>query len=82
MPFNLSLPAPFLVMILITPPMASEPKTALAAPLKTSIRSILSVCKNAKSKAPVGLEGSFISTPSINTKVWFELAPRIKTEVC
>ena len=38
--------------------------------------------KWAKSTAPLPDAGSLTLMPSISTRVWFELAPRTKTEVC
>ena len=59
-------PVPFLVVILITPPIASAPHNILWAPRRISIRSILSVVRLAKLKLPdVAL---FITAPSMSTR--------------
>ena len=51
-------------------------------PRTTSMRSRFSVRKWAKSTAPLADEGSLTLMPSISTRVWLELAPRTKIEVC
>jgi hypothetical protein len=53
----------------------------LIGPRTTSIRSTLSSRKCAKLGAPLTWLGSPTRTPSINTRVWFALAPRRNTLV-
>ena len=60
-------PVPFFVVMLITPPMASEPQTVLWGPLRISIFSMLSKFIFPNSNPPVVFE--FAWTPSINTNV-------------
>jgi len=59
-----SVPIPGRVKIWTTPVTASEPYSTLAGPRTTSIRSMLSVVRFAKSNAPPGW---FTGTPSTST---------------
>src|SRR5437016_14241418 len=52
-PATLGVSRPRLVVMLITPPMASDPHSILWLPRRISIRSLLSVVRKAKSDAPV-----------------------------
>ena len=70
-------PVPFFVMMLITPPIASDPQSMLCAPRRISIRSMLSVVKFPKSNSPA--VGLLTMTPSTKTSVCEVLAPRIPT---
>ena len=71
----------FLVMILMTPPIASEPYLALAAPWITSIRSTFSVPSRWTSSAAPEYLSKSPSTgwPSTRISVWRASAPRMDT---
>ena len=66
------------VMILITPAIASLPYSVDCAPLQISMRSILLVAKRFKSKSLLINEGSFTGMPSRSTSVLPPEAPRVK----
>jgi hypothetical protein len=63
-------------MTLTTPPIASDPYSALCGPFSTSMRSIALGANIAKSKSPLAAVGSLMRMPSIITRVWPVLAPR------
>ena len=65
----------------MTPPMASEPYSALCGPRSTSTRSIVPGAISAKLKSPAAPLGSLTRMPSISTSVWPVLAPRSITPV-
>ena len=60
---------PLFKMILITPPMASDPYIALCDPLNTSILSTPVTFNLSKSTDPLPVEESTIFMPLISTKV-------------
>ena len=62
----------------MTPPIAPLPYKVLADPRTTSMRSMLSTDRSARSIAP---PARLIFTPSTNTTVWSELLPRMKMPV-
>ena len=77
--FNLTLGPIFslVVIILITPPIASLPHNIDWEPFRISILSILELNKLEKSYRPSGVDGSETETPSIKTRVWPLAAPLI-----
>src|SRR3569833_2620484 len=68
-------------MMLITPPMASEPYNAPCGPRSTSTWAMSPARSLEMSAAPLGVEGSASSIPSHSTLVWLALVPRRKIEL-
>ena len=73
--FEMSL---LVVIILITPAIASLPYRVDCAPLQISMRSMLLVANKFRSKSLLMNEGSFTGIPSSRTRVLPPEAPRVK----
>ncbi len=72
--------APRRVMMLMTPPIASEPYRVERGPLTTSTRSTNSGATFWIAAVP--MVPGFMRRPSTSTSTWFDSVPRTNSEVC